>query len=55
MKKRSLKNLDLKKSVISKFEPGVLKGGINQTNPWICTMQCTVNPRYCAGNPTQTC
>ena len=52
MKKRNLKSLKLNKNSISNLDvkQDTVKGGIDQTNPLICTGQCSVNPRYCNTN-----
>ena len=54
MKKKNLKNLNVNKRIVSKFKVEEIKGGVDKTNPWVCTGQCTVNLRYCGGE-TATC
>jgi hypothetical protein len=55
MKKKNLKGLSLNKKRISKIQDFKVVGGINQTNPWICSAQCSVNPRYCDTRRSCTC
>ncbi|WP_430408393.1 hypothetical protein [Kordia sp.] len=49
MKKRNLTSLVLNKKSISNLgtKQISINGGINQTNPLICTSQCSLNPAYC--------
>lgn len=49
MKKRNLTSLVLNKKSISNLDAkqSSINGGINKTNAFICSGQCSVNPVYC--------
>ena len=55
--KSNLSQLQVKSFVTSYSETGkgTVKGGINWTNPWICTAACTVNPNYCPKTESPIC